>query len=160
MRAQIIIVCVAFATIVSSLNKVHAQLQAVSFAQLDSLQTVEQRPVVTFIHTDWCKYCLQMRHTTLNNDSVISVLNTLFYFIDLNAESKKDISYGGHEFTFKPTGSDTGVHELAEQLGMINGKLDYPTVSVINARNEILFQHGGVLKMNELLTVLMEISKI
>tara|TARA_B100000767_G_C19733229_1_gene522716 strand:- start:1069 stop:1551 length:483 start_codon:yes stop_codon:yes gene_type:complete len=160
MRAQIIIVCFAFATIACSLNNGHAQLQTVSFAQLDSLQTVEQRPVVTFIHTDWCKYCLQMRHTTLNNDSVISVLNTLFYFIDLNAESKNDITYGGYEFTFKPTGSDTGVHELAEQLGMINGKLDYPTVSVVNAKNEIVFQHGGVLKTNELLTVLMEISKI
>ncbi len=160
MRAQIIIVCFAFATIACSLNNGHAQLQTVSFAQLDSLQTVEQRHVVTFIHTDWCKYCLQMRHTTLNNDSVISVLNTLFYFIDLNAESKNDITYGGYEFTFKPTGSDTGVHELAEQLGMINGKLDYPTVSVVNAKNEIVFQHGGVLKTNELLTVLMEISKI
>lgn len=160
MRAQMIIICVAFAAIVFSLNKGLAQLHTVSFAQLDSLQTVEQRHVVTFIHTDWCKYCIQMKNTTLNNDTVISVLNKLFYFVDLDAESKKDISYGGHVFKFKPTGSDTGVHELAEQLGMINGKLDYPTVSVINANNEIVFQHGGLLKTKELLTVLMEISNI
>ena len=57
MRAQMIIVCIAFAAIVFSLNKGHAQPRRVSFAELDSLQRVEQRNVLVFIHTDWCKYC-------------------------------------------------------------------------------------------------------
>ena len=158
MRGQMII-CIALAAAVFSFNKGHAQLKTVSFTELDSLQKIEQKKVLVFIHTDWCKYCLQMKSTTFNNDSVIGVLNKLFYFIDLDAESKKDMSYGGHAFKFKPTGSDTGVHELAEQLGMINGKLDYPTVSVINAKNEIVFQHGGLLQTEELLTVLRALQK-
>ena len=158
MRAQMII-SIALVAVVFSFNECLAQLKTVSLTELDSLQTLEQRPVVTFIHTDWCKYCLQMKSKTLNNDSVISVLNKSFYFVDLDAESKKVMSYGGHAFKFKPTGSDTGVHELAEQLGMINGKLDYPTVSVINAKNEIVFQHGGLLQTDELLTVLRALQK-
>ncbi len=159
MRAQMIIVCIAFAAIVFSLNKGHAQLRRVSFAELDSLQRVEQRNVLVFIQTDWCKYCLHMKSTTFRNDSVVNVLNKLFYVVDLNAESKTDITYGGYEFKFKPTGSDTGIHELAEQLGMINGKLDFPTVSVLNAKNEIVFQNGGLLQTDELLAVLMALQK-
>jgi thioredoxin-related protein len=159
LRIQRIVFCVAFAAIVFSFNKVYAQLHTVSFAELDSLQKVEQRNVVVFIHTDWCKYCLQMKSTTFRNDSVVNVLNKLFYVIDLNAESKKVITYGGYEFKFKPTGSNTGIHELAEQLGMINGKLDFPTVSVLNAKNEIVFQNGGFLQTDELLAVLMALQK-
>ena len=158
MRAQMIVFCVAFAAIVFSFNKGHAQLNTVSFTELDSLQKVEQRNVVVFIHTDWCKYCLQMKSTTFRNDSVVNVLNKLFYVVDLNAESKKVITYGGYEFKFKPTGSNTGIHELAEQLGMINGKLDFPTVSVLNAKNEIVFQNGGFLQTDELLAVLMALQ--
>tara|TARA_B100001059_G_scaffold94113_1_gene93374 strand:- start:1302 stop:1772 length:471 start_codon:yes stop_codon:yes gene_type:complete len=154
-----IIFCVAFAAIAFSFNKGHAQLNTVSFAELDTLQKGEQRNVVVFIHTDWCKYCLQMKGTTFRNDSVVNVLNKLFYVVDLNAESKKDITYGGHEFKFKPTGSNTGIHELAEQLGLINGKLDFPTVSVLNAKNEIVFQNGGLLQTDELLAVLMALQK-
>ena len=100
-----------------------------------------------------------MKSTTFKNDSVVNVLNKLFYVVDLNAESKTDITYGGYEFKFKPTGSDTGIHELAEQLGMINGKLDFPTVSVLNAKNEIVFQNGGLLQTDELLAVLMALQK-
>lgn len=159
MRTQIIIVCIAFAAIVFSFNKGHAQLHRVSFAELDSLQRVDQRNVLVFIQTDWCKYCLRMKSTTFRNDSVVNVLNKLFYVVDLNAESKTDITYGGYEFKFKPTGSDTGIHELAEQLGMINGKLDFPTVSVLNAKNEIVFQNGGLLQTDELLAVLMALQK-
>ena len=159
MRTQIIIVCIAFAAIVFSFNKGHAQLHRVSFAELDSLQRVDQRNVLVFIQTDWCKYCLSMKSTTFRNDSVVNVLNKLFYVVDLNAESKTDITYGGYEFKFKPTGSDTGIHELAEQLGMINGKLDFPTVSVLNAKNEIVFQNGGLLQTDELLAVLMALQK-
>ena len=159
MRTQRIVFCIAFAAIVFSFNKGHTQLHTVSFAELDSLQKLEQRNVVVFIHTDWCKYCLQMKSTTFRNDSVVNVLNKLFYVVDLNAESKKVITCSGYEFNFKPTGSNTGVHELAEQLGMINGKLDFPTVSVLNAKNEIVFQNGGLLQTDELLAVLMAVQR-
>lgn len=142
-----------------SFSNGYAQLQTVEFDQLDSLQGAERKYVVVFIHTDWCKFCHQMKNTTFKNDSVVKVLNDRFYFVDLNAESTEDISYGGRTFKYKPSGGNTGVHELAEQLGTINGKMNYPTVSIINAKNEIVFQYGGLMKTAELLTVLAELAK-
>ena len=126
-------------------TKLQEKLQPVRFDQLDSLQTIKQKKVVVFIHADWCKYCHQMRNTTLDDERVINLLNSHFYFIDLNAESKKVMSYSGETFKYKPSGGNTGVHELAEQLGEIDGKLNYPTISIINYKNEIIFQYGGLM---------------
>ena len=140
--------------------KLEEKLQTVPFEQLDSLQAIKQKKVVVFIHTDWCKYCLQMSNTTFKNDSIISLLNDHFYFVDLDAETKNDIKYKGYAFKYKPSGANTGVHELAEQLGEIEGKLNYPTISIINHKNEIIFQNGGLMKTNEMLTLLSKLYVI
>jgi thioredoxin-related protein len=132
----------------------HAQLKTYQFEQLDSLQKKEARPVAIFIHTDWCKYCAAMQNTTLQNKEVISTLNDQFYFIDLNAEEKRSITMLDNTFKYKPSGNNTGIHELAEQLATINGKVSYPTISFLNSNYEITFQYPQFTSASELLTIL------
>lgn len=127
-----------------------AQLNAFRFEQLDSLQQAERRPVVVLISTDWCTYCGRMKLSTLRDEHVVKQLNESFYFAYLNAEERNDISFYGHTFKYRPTGNETGVHELAEQLGTLNGQLSYPTVCVLNADMEIVYQYGGYLSAKEL----------
>ncbi len=134
-----------------------AQLQTYHFNELDSLNEHEKKSVVVFIHTDWCKYCLQMEHTTFANDSIAAVLNRHFYFVKLDAETHDSIRYGGHTFRFKPNGANTGIHELAEQLGTIDGKLVYPTLAILNDRNEVVFKYAGLLTSEELLAGLRQL---
>ena len=62
-----------------------------------------------------------------------------------NAEERRSVSFAGREFKFKPTGTTTGVHELAEALGSIEGSLSYPTLCFLNNKNEIIYQYGGYL---------------
>ncbi len=131
-----------------------AQLDEYTFEQLDSLQMVAPRPVVVFIHTDWCKYCAAMKHTTLRNDQVIRLLNEQCYFISLDAESKEDIRWRGHTFSFQPSGNRQGIHALAEQLGMVNGAVSYPTLCFLNADYEIVFQHNQFINAADLAEVL------
>jgi thioredoxin-related protein len=131
-----------------------AQAGPFRFGQLDSLQQAERRPVVVFISTDWCRYCSRMKLSTLRDERVVKQLNESFYFVSLNAEEKNDIRFLGHTFKYRPTGNETGVHELAEQLGSVNGKLSYPTLCVLNADMEIVYQHGGYLSTKELSRIL------
>lgn len=131
-----------------------AQLNHYSFEQIDSLQQIEARPVVIFIQTDWCQYCKAMEQTTFQNKTIIEQLNSDFYFINFNGEEERDITFRGHIFKFKPTGHHTGVHELAEQLGSINGKLSFPTLCILNEDDEIIFQYGAFLKVKDLKQVL------
>jgi len=138
---------------------VFAQLKHFSFEQLDSLQKIEKRPVVVFLHTSWCKYCGTMKNTTFKNNEVIKGLNQKFYFVSLDIEEKSDITFRGYTFKFKPTGTNTGVHELAEQLGTINGQLAYPSICFLNADNEIIYQHNEFISASQLQVILTKIKK-
>lgn len=132
----------------------YAQLKTYQFEQLDSLQKKEARPVAIFIHTDWCKYCAAMQNTTLHDNEVISKLNERFYFIELNAEEKRNITMLGRTFKYKPTGNNTGIHELAEQLARVKETVSYPTLCFQNSDYEITYQHPQFISASDLLTVL------
>jgi thioredoxin-related protein len=127
---------------------------ALTFQQADSLQKIEQRPVLVFIHTSWCKYCEAMEHATFENKKVKELLEKSFYFVELNAEEKQDISVKGHTFRYRPTGAGTGQHELAQELGMIDGKLSFPTLCFLNPDYEIIYQKPGFLTAKQLIEML------
>ena len=135
-----------------------AQLNRVQFEQIDSLQTIEKRNVIVFIHTDWCKYCSVMKSKTFKNKEVIKTLNEKFYFIDFNAEDKRKIAFNHSTFAFKPNGSNSGVHELATELGTIKNQISYPVLCVLNYKNEIVFQHNNFLNAKDLLLILEKIE--
>jgi thioredoxin-related protein len=136
---------------------VFGQLNYTMFEQLDSLQQAEKRPVVVYLYTDWCKYCGTMKNTTFKNEAVIKLLNENFYFVSFNIEEKNPISFSNYTFQYKPTGNKTGIHELAEQLGTINGQLAYPGLCFLNSKFEILHQQEGFVSAKELLLVLNQI---
>jgi len=121
------------------------QLQSRSFEEMDSLQQIQKRKIIVFIHTDWCQYCQKMKSTTFKNQEIIESLNSDFYFIDLNAEEKQDISFNNQTFKYQPTGNNVGVHELALQLGTMNNQIVYPVLCVLNEKNEIMLQYNNYL---------------
>lgn len=135
-----------------------AQLHSFSFEQLDSLQEVEERPIAVFIHTDWCKYCHAMLNTTFKSEAVQISLNKSFYYVELNAEYKNEIRFRNMVFKFKLTGNDLGIHELAEQLAILNGQVNYPTMCFLNSDFEIVFQYPEFLDVGKMIEVLNELS--
>lgn len=131
-----------------------------SFEETEKLQKEESRNVLVFIHTEWCKFCKTMENTTFKDEEVQEILSDEYYFVDFDGEEKKDVTYGGHVFRFKPTGRETGVHELAEVLGTVDGVLSYPVLAILNPENEIIFQYGGFLDAAGLRSVLKEAAGI
>lgn len=121
------------------------QLQSSTFEVMDSLQQLQKRKIVVFIHTDWCQFCQRMKNTTFKNQEIIDKLNSDFYFIDFNAEEKRDIKFNNQNFKYQPTGNNVGVHELALQLGTINSQIVYPVLCVLNEKNEIILQYNSYL---------------
>lgn len=130
------------------------QLRVVPFEEVAILQKIDPRPMVVFIHTDWCRYCQGMKNTTFKNDNIIRLLNKNFYFLDLNAEEKRNIYFHQKTFKYKPKGNNTGVNELAEQLGSHNGKVSYPTLSFLNADYNIIYQHHDFTDSKTLMKIL------
>lgn len=136
-----------------------AQLHSVSLEQIDSLQSIEKRKTIVFIQTDWCQFCHAMKSTTFKNEAIIKELNTAFYFVEFNAEEKRKIVFNKTTFQFKPTGNNSGTHELAIALGTINKQLNFPVLCVLNSENEIIFQHSGYLKPKEFKLILEKLKE-
>lgn len=136
-----------------------AQLHSVEFEQIDSLQSIEKKKMIVFIQTDWCQFCHAMKNTTFKNEEIIKELKNAFYFVDFNAEEKRKVVFNKTTFQFKPTGNNSGTHELAIALGTINKQLNFPVLCVLNSENEIIFQYSGYLKPKELKLILAKLKE-
>jgi thioredoxin-related protein len=131
-----------------------AQLTKHSFEEVEQLSKEKPKPIVVFIHTSWCKYCKMMENSTFKNPAVIEKLNENFYFISLDAETKKEITFHNHTFRFKPTGTNTGIHELATALATIDDQVVYPTLTVLGTDYTILLQKHSYLNAKSVLSIL------
>ncbi len=138
----------------SAMNQARGQPSSLSFAEVDSLSATEARPVVVFLHADWCRYCQGMKQTTLKDRQVQAYLRDEAYFVSFDGEQQETVQFRGATFQFQATGNGNGTHELAYALGTIEGKLSYPVIAVINPENEIVFQYSGFLTARQLLKVL------
>jgi len=135
------------------------QIKSRSFEEIDSLQQIQRRKIIVFIHTDWCQFCQRMKVTTFKNKEIIQKLNSEFYFIDLNAEEKRNIRFNNQVFKYHPTGTNVGIHELALQLGTNNNQIVYPVLCVLNEKNEIIFQYSNYLSPKDFKVLLEKLEE-
>ena len=92
----LLLFCIVSTCLLHTSGQAHAQIKPVRFEHLDSLMTIQKRGIVVFIHTSWCKFCHRFQETTLKSPGVQKLLNTRFYFVDLDAEGKSDIVFRSH----------------------------------------------------------------
>ncbi|KAF2509080.1 thioredoxin family protein [Flavobacterium foetidum] len=135
------------------------QLKSYSFEEVDGLQQTQKRKIIVFIHTDWCQFCQRMKATTFKNQEIIQKLNSDFYFIDLNAEEKRDIQFQNQVFKHLPSGNNVGVHQLALELGTQNSQIVYPVLCVLNEKYEIIFQYSNYLSPKDFKIVLEKLKE-
>ena len=129
-------------------------LNIFTFEEVEEIHQQIPKPILVFLYTDWCKICFGMKKTTFKNRKVIQFLNEKFYFIKLNAEEKQDITFLGKMFTYKPTGTNTGMHELAAELGTIKKTIIYPTTIILNTVFEIDAQLTGLYNARKMIGIL------
>ncbi len=137
------------------LNTIELNAQAKAFGphDLDSLLMRSEKPTLIFIHADWCKFCALMKESTLSNDEVIEALQQRVNYVSFNAEFKEDVIVDNRTFTYFPIGT-SGKHQLALELGMMQGQLELPVVTIMNNKQEIVFQNSGYMDVDEMKRVL------
>jgi len=130
-----------------------------SAEHLDSLLSVQDRPVVVFFHTSWCGYCQNMKQTTWKDSDIIQLLNDQYYFVSFDAEQKRKLSYRGELYEFIPQGRTSGTHELALKLATVNGEINYPTTLVLDSSNKILFKSNSFTSRQDMREVLLRLGQ-
>ena len=77
---------------------VSAQLNWMSSESVQVEYQKQARPILIFIHTDWCKICKMQEKSVFANDSLSKVINEQFYAIRLNAEEQDEIPFFGRKY--------------------------------------------------------------
>ncbi len=157
---QVILTLGIFYLIPIILHGQEADLIEYTFDDLPRIQSQEMRHVFVFLTADWCKYCKSVELTSFKNEEVIDQLNKNFYTIIFDIEERLDINLFGREFKYKSTGLNTGVHELAELIGAIDGVLNTPTFLIFDQNLQIIYQYSGFMKTEEVLTLLDSVKRI
>ncbi|MBZ4190299.1 thioredoxin family protein [Niabella beijingensis] len=135
-----------------------AQPMSRSFKQLDSLRQIHPKPIIIFVYTDWCRYCRAMEAVTFRNKKVATCLDRHFYFAMLNAEERRSIRFLDSSFRYRPTGIQSGEHELAAWLR--NGQpAAYPALFILSSRGEPLLRTNSYLIPEDLIRLLEAVPK-
>ena len=79
------------------------------------------KPILIDVYTDWCGWCVKMMKTTFTNPSIANYINTNFYPVRLDAETKDTINYNGKQYVNKGK-----THDLAIEL--LDKRTSYPTI--------------------------------
>ncbi|MEM8888801.1 MAG: thioredoxin family protein [Bacteroidota bacterium] len=130
------------------------ELNWTSFEELAELQRKEARPLMVFIHADWCKFCLMQENNTFSDKEIADYLNENYYVLKLNGESKEAIRFLGREYNFTSSGAGTGQHQLAELLGKVEGSLTYPTTVMLSPEFQLKGREVGFLNSDAFIALL------
>lgn len=110
--------------------KINAQeIQWVNFDQLSELQQTDNRPLLIFIHTNWCRYCKMQKEISFKNLQLIEFLNRNYYCIELDAESKSTIEFLDKNYSYNPV---QGFHQLTLTLTKDSDQIIFPTLVVLD----------------------------
>lgn len=101
-----------------------------------------QKPFIIDIYTDWCGWCKHMMKTTYSNAGIANYINSNFYPVKFDAETKDTIEYNGK--IYKPTSKEPKTpHELA--IKFLGTSLSYPsTMFVTNNFEYNLLSQGFI----------------
>lgn len=132
---------------------VHGQsvVQWTAFEHLNDSLRNEKKPLMIFIHTEWCKYCDMQENIVFQQAKIASLLSQNFYCLRLEAEGSDEIKFLNRRYAFQ---SGSGYHQLAELLGKKNGSLIFPTTVLVNKDLQIYTRLQGLQTAADLQSVL------
>ena len=131
--------CIFLFSLISFVS--YAQINWISFEELDSALQVEKRPVFIEFTTSWCTYCKKMDEEVFTNHEVATILNQEYYAIQFDAESDMIVHFDGTDFSKKEALKN---HEMALALAARNGQFTPPVLIFLDEEfqvNERVFSY-------------------
>lgn len=125
-----------FATFIFTSVSSQNTIRWMDWDEVMEAQEQEKRKIFVDVYTDWCKVCKKMDNQTLNKDEIAKFINTNYYPVKFNAETRDPIEFRGKTYNYISTTFGNGYHELA--MLITQGKLKYPTYVFLDEHMNIL----------------------
>lgn len=127
----------------------HCQ-QKVMFDELPQKMAVEPRPIVIKIYTEWCSICKLQERQLSKSDEIKKLLTEKYYYLELNAETRKTLPFGGRAYKFIANGTG-GINVLAAELCTSQS---YPCWVFLSQDYKAVSTFNGLLKREQLIQIL------
>lgn len=114
-----------------------------TFKEAQALNKTQPKPFLVDIYTDWCGWCKHMMKTTYSNPNIAAYINSFYYPVKFNAETKDTVEYNGK--IYKPTSAaPKTAHELA--IKFLGNSLSYPSTIFVSNNFEFNLLSQGFLE--------------
>lgn len=100
------------------------------------------------MYTDWCGWCKVMDKQTFTDPAIIKYLNTHYYPVKFDAETKETINFKGKEYVWV-NGGRRGYNQLAYEL--LRGRLGYPSLVYLDENQNLIRVAPGFKKPDQLM---------
>lgn len=132
------------------------QINWISFEQLDDSLALKPKKVFISFFADWCSYCKKMNKVAYKNPKVISILNSDYYAVKMNVETRDTISFEGKNFVNAEYGKKRRpTHQIPLLIASRKGRpFSLPATIILDANFRIRnrqFEYLSTKKMLEML---------
>lgn len=142
-------------------NRIVAQENSINwlnFEQLEDSFTVNPKNVFIVFYADWCAYCKKMDKAAFADAQVIHLLNTDYYAVRMNAETRDSVVFGGDTYINKEMGKKRKpTHEIPLLLASRKDHpFSLPALVILNKKFEVTARYFEYLSPKRLKRVLSE----
>src|SRR5688500_3442600 len=122
----------------------------ISFKQAFELNKKQPKPFLIDIYTDWCGWCKHMIKTTYSSPDLASYINSYYYPVKFNAETKDTVEFLGVKYANPGQGKST--HQLAVKL--LGQNISYPSTIFMNNNFQFSLLSAGYLDVKKIEPIL------
>ncbi len=126
----------------------------ITFDQFNSDYIKEPKPILIYFSTEWCSYCMLQKKQVQDNIQLLQLLNDQFYYLEVNAESNKNITFLNQIYYPKAENSKDKTHSFFEEFIQPHQQFSFPFWVLLSDKLIIEFYHSGLIKDQQLLLLL------
>lgn len=127
----------------------------INFNQLNDSLTTRPKKVLVSFYADWCTFCKEMDKTTFLDKNVVNILNSDYYAVKMNIETRDTIIFGGQTFINKRYKKVNPIHEIALLMASRKNKpFSVPALILLDEKFIAKSRYFQFLDANTLISIL------